>query len=205
MEKEKRIRNEDVEDSAQDKKSYPSKVDLDVGELTGLHNLSPGERNQIAKDIHDLDIKSLYNRGDIVFLKNEVIEDGYKIPKHALCWVEQILIMLEKIEENVDKKVAEKEKENLSLAERIRLKMTKVQKKVQRKEEGGKINIKGENEYKVHYVLFYDFPNEKLEPEAAVYDYAPEDVPEDGFIMFSVEENDIFDNNVIDTVIDTQQ
>lgn len=82
-------------------------------------------------------------------MKNEVTQDGYKILEQALCLVEKILMLFEKIEENV----AEKEKENISLAERILIKMTKVQKKVQKKKEKVKINIK--EKINTNYIMFY--------------------------------------------------
>lgn len=36
----------------------------------------------------------------MVYLKKDIEEDGYTIPKYSLCWIEEILIMLEKNEKH---------------------------------------------------------------------------------------------------------
>ena len=36
----------------------------------------------------------------MVYLKKDIEEDGYRIPKYSLCWIEEILIMLEKNEKD---------------------------------------------------------------------------------------------------------
>ena len=143
------MRNENVKDSAQNNESYSLKLSLDVEQLIGPHNLSLSEKNHIPKDICNLEIERLYSLAYIVFLENQITQDGYKILKQALCWGEQIVMLVEKIKENI----AKKEKENIRLADRIRIKMTNVQKKLQKKEEKVKKNIKEKMNTK--YIMFY--------------------------------------------------
>ena len=172
MEKKKRTRNKNVDDSARESQSYPSSINLEIDQLTGSHQLSDSDRKQIAKDIRDLNIEPFYSRGETVFSHKEVIQNGYRIHQNALCWIEQIIIRLEKIEQKIESKVEAKKEEKI------------------------KRNVKGENEYKVYYVLLYDWPDQPY-LEAGPSNYEGQPGPDDGYIMFELEENDIGNSPII--------
>jgi hypothetical protein len=75
---------------------------IDIETIGGPHKIPREELEIIEKDMKD-PIKSpqpRYKAGEMVYLQKDVEEDGYTIPKYSLCWVEQILIMLEKNEKD---------------------------------------------------------------------------------------------------------
>lgn len=116
-----------------------------------LHNLSVDELKQIKKETRN--IKPLYACGNFVYLRKKIEQDGYIIPKHSLCSIEQVTIRLQGTE------------------------------------------LREKNNYKIYYYLLHEYPDSELfsgEEELDLRrDLQPE--PEDGYIMFEVEENDIGD------------
>lgn len=101
MKKNQRIRNTSIY-SGKDDGSYPSSVfrEIVIESFSGPHKLPLAELKKIEKDMKHPTKKpqARYKTGETVYLQAEVEKDGYIIPKYSLCWVEQILIMLEKNE-----------------------------------------------------------------------------------------------------------
>ena len=71
----------------------PNSENKKSSEPFAVHNLSRNQLKQIARETRDM--KPLYNCGTFVSLKKDIKKNDYTIPKHSLCWVEQILIRLE--------------------------------------------------------------------------------------------------------------
>lgn len=71
---------------------------LEEKEKLGLHSIPSKKWKIIEKETHG--IKSRYNEGETVFLKNEVKHGNYLLYKNALCWVEEVKIMLTEVEKD---------------------------------------------------------------------------------------------------------
>ena len=103
MEENERISNTDIY-SRKDNESYPSSVskEVNIETMGGPHNIPREELKKIEKDMKDPTKRpqARYRAGEMVYLKKDVEEDGYRIPKYSLCWIEEILIMLEKNEKD---------------------------------------------------------------------------------------------------------
>jgi hypothetical protein len=153
MAKKKRSKPKEF-DSAKYTESYSPNVGLDVEDIVGPHNLKFEERQKIEKHIRDGSYpKSRFERGEVVFLNKDIIEEEYeyRIPKNSLCWVEQITIMLSEIKEEIQ----------LQTQEEIQ---------AQTQEEVNKTYI-----YKLNYILLYECPiHDLFHNNLPEYKYQPD-------------------------------
>ena len=169
MEENERIQNQDDE-------SYVSSIskEIDIEAIGGPHRLSREELKKIKKDMKDptKKPKPRYRAGETVYLLKDVEKNGYTIPQFSLCWIEEILIRLEKNEkgENVYKI------HYFLLYDHVNDELL--------------FDDRHANEPD----NFFDTKEEKFGDE---YDFTPP--PDDGYIMFSVRETDVSDSMNTDT------
>jgi hypothetical protein len=102
MLRKKRNKKKDF-DSAKDTESSTSTVgfelDFNMKNINGPHSLTSAQRKEIAKHYRDYNITPRFQRGEVVFLTKDVIQDECTISKNSLCWVEQISVTLAEIKE----------------------------------------------------------------------------------------------------------
>jgi hypothetical protein len=120
MLRKKRTKKKDF-DSAKDTESSTSNVgfelDFNMKNIDGPHSLTSEQKKEIAKHYRDYSITPRFQRGEVIFLTKDVIQDECTISKNSLCWVEQISVTLAEIKEETESGSQEESQSEMQTAE----------------------------------------------------------------------------------------